>query len=238
MPPKPSPTHFLCVPVAGVQLARSLALFRDDVTSIMSFAVPPEAVRPLGTLHLTLGVMNLKEDGVRQAAELLRSLQLKEMLAKARASVPVSSTARAGQGEPASGDKGLFVTLQGLQAMQSPSKTSVLYAPPIDSDGVLYRLCQQLKATFQDAGFMTDDGRPLLLHASIINTIHVKAARGGGRRREKLTLDARDMLSRYDDYLWIEDMPVDRVTLCRMGAKRVEGTEDDEAYEVVAEAAL
>lgn len=242
MPPKPSPTHFLCVPLAGAQLARSLSLFRDDVTSVMSFAVPQEAVRPLGTLHLTLGVMSLKEDGVEQASELLRSLRPREMLAKIRASVPLTPTAQAGklanQGEATSGDGGLFITLQGLQAMQSPLKTSVLYAPPVDIDGILYRFCQQLKTTFQEAGLMMEENRPLLLHASIINTIHVKAARGGGRRREKLTLDARDIISRYDDYLWIEDMPVERVTLCRMGAKKIEGSEDDEAYEVEAEVAL
>ncbi|KAH6996954.1 kinase A anchor protein [Ilyonectria destructans] len=225
MPPKPSPTHFLCVPLAGAQLARSLSLFRDDVTSVMSFAVPQEAVRPLGTLHLTLGVMSLKEDGVEQASELLRSLRPREMLAKIRASAT-------------SGDGDLFITMQGLQAMQSPSKTSVLYAPPVDTDGILYRFCQQLKTTFQEAGLMMEENRPLLLHASIINTIHVKAARGGGRRREKLTLDARDIITRYDDYLWIEDMPVERVTLCRMGAKKIEGSEDDEAYEVEAEVAL
>ncbi|KAF7546795.1 hypothetical protein G7Z17_g8182 [Cylindrodendrum hubeiense] len=242
MPPKPSLTHFLCVPLGGAQLARSLSLFRDDVTSIMSFAVPHEAVRPLGTLHLTLGVMSLKEDGVQRATELLESLRLREMLAKIRASVPVNSTAQAGkvagQGEAAAGDGGLSITIQGLQAMQSPSKTSVLYAPPVDADGTLYRFCQQLRSAFQEAGLIIDDNRPLLLHASIINTIHVKGARGGGRRREKLTLDARDILDRYDDYIWIEDMPVERVTLCRMGAKKIEGTEDDEAYEVEAAAAL
>ncbi|KPM45721.1 hypothetical protein AK830_g809 [Neonectria ditissima] len=212
----PAPTHFLCVPLAGTQLARSLSLFKDDVTSAMSFGVPRDAVRPLGTLHLTLGVLSLKEDGVARAGDLLRSLRLGEVLSKA--------------GAPADG---LSITLQGLHAMQAPSKTSVLYAAPVDADGALYRFCEQLKATFQDAGLMADQGRPLLLHATVVNTVYVK---DGPRRwqREKLTLDARDMLGRYGDYLWADDVPVTRVTLCRMGAKKVEGT-DDEAYEVEAE---
>ncbi|KAK7424357.1 hypothetical protein QQX98_000625 [Neonectria punicea] len=211
----PAPTHFLCLPLAGAQLARSLSLFRDDVTSAMSFGVPQEAVRPLGTLHLTLGVLSLKEDGVARAGELLRSLRLGEMLGDA--------------GAPADG---LSMALQGLHAMQTPSKTSVLYAPPVDADGILFRFCEQVRATFRDAGLMADEGRPLLLHATVVNTIYVK---GGGRgRREKLTLDARDMIRRYDDYLWAADLRVDRVALCRMGAKKIEGT-DDEAYEVEAE---
>ncbi|KAF5008294.1 hypothetical protein FDECE_5432 [Fusarium decemcellulare] len=239
MPPKPvkaAPTHFVCIPLAGPQLARSLAAFRGDVTSPMSFGVPPDAIRPLGTMHLTLGVMSLKDDGVEQAGEFLRSLRLRDMLAKANTA---SSTNQAAQMGPVPSkpkvtarEERLSITLQGLQAMQDPAKTSVLYAPPVDTDGILYRFCEQIKTAFQEAGFMAEENRPLLLHGTVINTIYVKGPRG--RRRERLTIDARDIVSRYDDYVWMEDMPVDKVTLCRMGAKKIEGT-DDEAYEVEAE---
>lgn len=82
---------------------------------------------------------------------------------------------------------------------------------------------------------MIDEDRPLLLHATIINTIYVKTRHGrGGRKHERLTLDARDIISRYDDCVWIEHMPVHKLAICRMGAKKIEGT-DDEAYEVEAE---
>lgn len=76
---------------------------------------------------------------------------------------------------------------------------------------------------------MAEENRPLLLHATIVNTIYVKSSRG--KRRERLTIDARDMVSQYDGHVWMENMPVERLTLCRMGAKKIEGT-DDEAYEV------
>lgn len=108
---------------------------------------------------------------------------------------------------------------------------------------------------------MVDEQRPLLLHATVVNTIYVKknknnvnnnnnssnsnnnpnnngdrrGGRQGRRRQERLTLDARDILGRYDDYVWVEGMPVDRVAICRMGAKKIEGSEGDEAYEVEAE---
>lgn len=223
MPPKTAPTHFLCIPLTGTQLSRSLASFKADVTNPMSFAVPPEAIRPLGTLHLTLGVMALKGDGVERAAELLRSLRLRDMLANMRKSA--SSTGSSSVTD----DTKLSVTLQGLQAMHTPSKTSVVYAPPVDTDGVLWRFCEQIKTTFQEAGLMAEENRPLLLHATIVNTIYVKSSRG--KRRERLTIDARDMVSQYDGHVWMENMPVERLTLCRMGAKKIEGT-DDEAYEV------
>ncbi|KAH7311654.1 kinase A anchor protein [Stachybotrys elegans] len=226
MPPKPMPTHFLCIPLAGPQLARSLADFRADVTSATGFGIPVEAVRPLGTLHLTLGVMVLRDDALARAIDTVRGLRLADALAAAN---------------PAGGaERRPSVTLRGLHPMQAASRTSVLYAPPVDADGVLFRFCQQLRKPFLDGGLMADEGRPLLLHATIVNTIYVKGRGGGGGgrggKRERLTLDARDMLSRYDDYVWMEDMPLDKVTLCRMGAKKVEGDkEGDEAYEVVAE---
>ncbi|KAF4336505.1 hypothetical protein FBEOM_9637 [Fusarium beomiforme] len=221
MPPKPvraSPTHFVCIPLAGPQLARSLAAFRTEVTNPSGFGVPPTAVRPLGTLHLTLGVMSLKDEGVEQAAEVLNSLKLNEFLASARTGKSTEDR--------------LSITLKGLHAFQKPEKTTVLYAPPVDTEGILHKFCQQIKTTFQEVGLMENEDRPLVLHATVVNTIYVKDGRG--RRREKLTIDARDIVSSYDDYVWLEDMPLDKVTLCRMGAKKIEGT-DDEAYEVVAE---
>jgi activating signal cointegrator complex subunit 1 len=197
-----------------------MAAFRTEVTNPASFGIPPAAVRPVGTMHLTLGVMSLKDEGVQQATEVLKGLKLSEFLASARAGT--SST-----------EERPSVTLKGLHAMQSPAKTSVLYAAPVDTEGILYKFCGQIKAAFQEAGLMAKEDRPLLLHATVVNTIYVKDDRGR-RIRERLTLDARDMVSLYDDYVWLEDMPLDRVSLCRMGAKKIEGT-DDEAYEVEAE---
>jgi activating signal cointegrator complex subunit 1 len=170
-------------------------------------------------MHLTLGVMSLKDESIEHAKELLKGLRLNEFLASAKAGMSMT------------GDR-LSITLKGLHAMQSPAKTSVLYAAPVDTEGILYRFCEQIKTAFQEAGLMAKEDRPLLLHATVVNTIYVKDGRG--RRREKLTLDARDMVSLYDDYVWLENMPLDKVTLCRMGAKKIEGT-DDEAYEVEAE---
>lgn len=233
MPPKPAPTHFLCIPLAGPQLARSWAAFRADATSPVSFGLPEDAVRPLGTLHLTLGVMSLKPDDVAKAAEVLGGLKPREVLAEVRAQ-PHDGEYAAAPVAPSDTSR-LSVTIRGLHAMQAASKTSVLYAPPTDAEGILYRFCEQLRKPFRDSGLMEDEGRPLLLHATVVNTIYVKGGGGRGRRRERLTIDARDVLSRYGDYAWADDLPVTKVAICRMGAKRVEGSDGDEAYEVEAE---
>lgn len=263
MPPRPAPTHFLCIPLAGPQLARSLAAFRADVTAAdpstagygpATGAIPDRAVRPLGTLHLTLGVMSLKgEAAVTGAVELLRTTRLGEVLEQARATGarPSSSSLT----EEDKGKKGLSVTLRGLSAMQTPAKTAVLYVPPLDPTLVLRRFCEALRARFTEAGFIVPEERPLLLHATVVNTIYVKnggggssssrggrgrgrGGGGGGRgQRERLTVDARDIINRYEDHVWVEGMPVEGVRICRMGAKKVEREDggEDEAYEVEGE---
>ncbi|KAI1428815.1 kinase A anchor protein [Xylaria sp. FL1777] len=239
MPPRPSPTHFLCIPLVTAtsrqQLSSSLSSFRADVTSLESFGVPDQAIRPIGTLHLTLGVMSFpKNEGLEKAVALLKTIIPRQILADIAAP---HSDQQAAEGEGLSDPPSpLVVTLKGLHSMQSATKASVLYAPPVDS-GVLTKFCEKLRSAFQEVGLMMEDSRPLLLHATILNTIYAKEksiGRGGkGKSREKLTIDARQILDRYDDYLWMDGVPIEKIAICRMGAKKQDN--GDEAYEIEAE---
>lgn len=145
--------------------------------------------------------------------------------------------------------------------MRDPTETSVLFAPPVDDDGRLLRFCRSVKARFEEAGLIPpeDPRRGMLLHATVVNTVYVpqprqqhqqqhshhqqRRGRGRGRgrgghggrgNRERMTLDAREVLERFGDKVWVEGFAVRGVALCKMGARRVEGT-DDERYEVVGE---
>ncbi|KAK3315353.1 AKAP7 2'5' RNA ligase-like domain-containing protein [Apodospora peruviana] len=268
-----APTHFLCIPLvtrsSRPQLVQSLASFRADVTNPAwgSLVIPEGAIRPVGTLHLTLGVFSFptttkpssaKEGAsssssvptegnqllLEKAREVLHSLQPREILASV---MPGSASAAPVKGKDngereSSGAGRLKITLRGLQAMQStaPAKASVLYAPPVDDpSGVLYRVCEKLREAFHESGLMARENRPLLLHATIVNTVYVKGGgrKGKGGRREKLTIDARGVLERYEDQVWMEDVQVEKVAICKMGAKKVvlEDGAEDEVYEVVDE---
>jgi hypothetical protein len=120
-PKKPPLTHFLCVPLvtpsSRQQLERSLAHFREEVSSIGRSAamittqseesvevsiksaegpaesaenksrdvniqqIPAAAVRPVGALHLTIGVMSLADpDKVNAAFQMLQELDLAALL--------------------------------------------------------------------------------------------------------------------------------------------------------------
>lgn len=230
MAPRPAPTHFLCMPLATAQsrpqLGRSLAAFRADVTGPDASApIPPSALRPVGTLHLTLGVFRFgRDDGddLARAAEVLATLR------------------GLGQGAAPS------VTLRGLAAMQTaPERATVLYATPVQEEGqgqgqggrgALQVLGERARDVFVRAGLMGGEARPLVLHATLVNTGHVRGRRGRGGR---VTVDARGLLERYADAVWAEGVEVARLAICTMGARRVVvGGVEDAAYEVVAEVEL
>ncbi|KAL2149636.1 hypothetical protein VTH82DRAFT_8288 [Thermothelomyces myriococcoides] len=316
---KPAPTHFLCIPLtaspaARAQLAASLTAFRDDVCASLAaggFDVPFDAVRPVGTMHLTLGVMSFptpspsqpqprahtddadsgggggggggsgskekegeeeeeeggpKSTGLQRAREVLAGIELRsiwrevlhgrqgdalrrlESMAQGRVGLVKKEEQEQGQEE----DDRPRITLRGLASMQSADKAAVLYAPPVDQFGLLQAFCEKVRDVFKEAELMVDDGRPLLLHATVVNTIYVKGnqnggggggdrgkggrGRKGGKKWERLVFDARGIIDRYEDQVWLENMPVDKVAICRMGATKtmVNGAED-EAYEVEAE---
>ncbi|KAL2256608.1 hypothetical protein VTK26DRAFT_1416 [Humicola hyalothermophila] len=370
-PPKPRPpppTHFLCVPLVTAcsrpQLAASLAAFRADVCAAdLAAATPPapplvpeDAVRPVGTLHLTLGVFSFVgdqrrgemkgreqlegpvrgpgegrglgqgrargmgggggqeqgpgkgrgegeqeedvgdgasrgheveeekgetgEEKLARASEVLKGLRLREIWKSVQQEVgprarllsaqktPSPTQAQTQQQGDADGRPPL-ITLRGLACMQAatPATAAVLYAPPVDELGLLQRFCERVRDAFRDARLMADEGRPLLLHATVVNTVYVKGDRGkgrgqggeggggrgraragdrrgggrggGGKRWERLVFDAREVLERYEDQVWMEDVPLESVAICKMGAKKVivDGVED-EAYEVAAEVAF
>ena len=227
--PRPAFTHFLCIqlvtPASRTQLADSLATFKADVTSPASFDIPVAAVRPLGTLHLTLGMMSLPDgEGLARATALLRELKPREILRS------VTRSATSAASKESQGPSEILMTLRGLRSMQAPTKSSVLYAPPEDPQGVLQAFSERVREPFLEQGSMVREDRPLLLHATIVNTIYVKS-KGRQGKKGKLTIDATDMMERYDGYTWMRDVKLEKIAICRMGAKPVEG-EDEAAYGV------
>ena len=150
-------------------------------------------------------------------------------------------------------EKRLEITLRGLASMQLADRAAVLYAPPVDELGVLQGFCERVRQVFTEAELMVDEGRPLLLHATVVNTVYVRDNRGrggrggsrgrggrggrGGGKRERLVFDATEMLERYENQVWMAGVPLETMAICRMGAKKVVGVdgEEDEAYEVEAE---
>ncbi|KAL8769076.1 MAG: hypothetical protein Q9209_004862 [Squamulea sp. 1 TL-2023] len=189
MPPKKPPlTHFLCLPLTGGQAApqwqASLQHFMNDIagtdtvdssvsTSVSTSInilkgsnIPVKAIRPLGTLHLTIGVMSLKEpERVEGAIKLLRELDVGGMLA----ALKVEATAEPDQN---TSPPPLTLSFTSLKSMHSAKSTSFLYTAPMDTTGRLHPFCQSLKDRFTAADFMAEEERELKLHTTVLNTIY------------------------------------------------------------------
>ena len=240
---KPPLTHFVCIPLLTPtsipQLKESLQSFKDAVSSPeRTVTIPEKAFRPLGVLHLTLGVMSLTEASQLEAAKtLLRSLNLQELLQAGpeaphpspgdEKSASLTSLSRAITPPPLSKPNQdrtpLVVTLEGLQAFPSPSKATVLHLPPHDPTSRLYPFCHRLRQAFVDAGFVQPEDRPLVLHATIVNTVYAKTDRRGEKRRMgRITFDATGLMERYDGLVWASGVEIEGVRICEMGARAME----------------
>jgi activating signal cointegrator complex subunit 1 len=198
---KPPLTHFLCLPLvtpsSKPQLEASIETFRNHVspkqpeqTTNVATRIHPKAIRPVGVLHCTLGVMSLDSFNLQKAIDLLQNLDISNLLSSATPTsnpplstpstqIPPESNKPATHGQP------IKISLTGLSSMHSPTNTSILYIPPSDPTNRLYPFCLALQKIFQDEGLLLPDSRELKLHATIVNTIYAKGRkkRAGPKRK-------------------------------------------------------
>jgi len=251
-------THFLCLPLVNKHSKPQLqASFQHFVTIVANkYDLPAKAIRPVGTIHLTLGVMNLPtEEQVRAASAFLGSLDMVQMLEAAatqnlsptlegerlpidQAAPSMTSVLQTRNG-PAKSDsitqvagpdapaEPPIVSLTGLQGMHNPAKTSILYTSPGDPTFRLRRFCEALCNQFISEGFLVPDKRPLLLHATIVNTLYAKGSRNrprdsghGKNNRGVGKFDATALLKEFGAYEWAKDIHIEKVCICQMGAKK------------------
>ncbi|PGG98277.1 hypothetical protein AJ79_08914 [Helicocarpus griseus UAMH5409] len=287
---KPRLTHFLCLPLVNAtsipQLVSSLAEFKSAIplmpppvsARVAASAqlphtplLPDGALRPLGTLHLTLGVMSLPtQERLEEALNFLQSLDLESMLrdaeTQARAAVAAETTSAPPQP--------LSINLTSLHALPRAKTATILHAQPVDATSRLYPFCVSLRNKFIEAGFIyqemvkgsnnpgdqsssvnaaansdpedlngdNDDAqveptqlqpqpqtqiikpskpRPLLLHATIANTVYLpRRKQRDGKRKDTLKIDARELLMEFGSYVPPATIPNENV--------QVQGYSDEE----------
>jgi activating signal cointegrator complex subunit 1 len=312
-PKKPPLTHFLCLPLVMESsrhaLQQGLHKLKQELETEQ--IVPVKAVRPVGTLHLTLGVMSLDEESLQKAAlylrdldvyRLLRDISLQKLAERAAEEGAIAENLNAAAMPDTDA---LTINLESLVPMQAPHKTSILYAEPRDGSQRLLPFASALREQFTHHGFLIEDTRPLKLHATIINTIYAKPGGRRGKAKNKgippsttqdnpeapphlhdlknidgqdectsttgedgesvpsdtakqeraqghganarswMRFDATSLMDKYRGFTWAENIRIDRVQICKMGAKKIwsggkdgEGEVLDEQYQVVCEKGL
>jgi activating signal cointegrator complex subunit 1 len=287
-------THFLCLPLvtstSRPQLEGSLNRFKNDVAptgqktqdepklptsngeETILPSVHPKAIRPVGSLHCTLGVMSLDKEQLADAVDFLRGLDVAAMTKETEQSATgpspgnIPGDAAAPEEKVSSTGSRLFdpvkVNLKGLVSMHAPQKTSILYTAPQDDTERLYPMCLHIQKLFQTKGFLIDDNRDLKLHATLVNTIYAKGRKRpprqfsssstvqsadgpsqghGPNANAPLKIDATAILEKYKDYVWAENVAINHIAICEMGAKKItdaDGNVLDEEYTEVASLAL
>lgn len=170
-------THFLCLPLVNAasiqQLETSLAAFKATHQSVREspskshkepnsscLEIPDKAFRPLGTLHLTLGVMSLSKEQLTQATSFLQSLDLAGLMHEAER-VAIQSRHKDGRkkashstSQVSTPDMPLTVSLESLHALPQVDAAKSLYASPVDPTGRLHPFCVMLREKFIEAGFV------------------------------------------------------------------------------------
>ncbi|KAI9882961.1 MAG: hypothetical protein M1823_005294 [Watsoniomyces obsoletus] len=267
MPPRPPLTHFLCLPLVTETSRPQLQASLDQLASkihdnelLAGISNPERVIRPLGTLHLTLGVMSLKKPhDLHRALELLRELEIPHLMRDVETESLVPDTTASSPGK--AGIAPLTVSLTSLQSMSAASKTTILYSEPIDRNGRLRPLCLFLREAFEKAGLLIPESRPLLLHATVVNTVYAKKSKtsegedgvggqGAGqpqrdtpsrRPQKRLNIDATALISQYSGVVLARNIPLEKLTICKMGAQPIldlNGNFIGEEYEVVGERQL
>lgn len=233
-------THFLCLPLVTAnsrpQLERSMQEFRDILSVDQSNStispermhrgsdfnkeevlpgVHPKAIRPVGALHCTLGVMSLDEERLRRAIVLLENLDIIGLLGgdssgqerSDRSTISSTSTNSKSAGSNSSNRtksineqldlislnqltyKPLTIDLKGLMSMHPPRKTSILYSAPQETTAEdperLFRFCLAVQKLFREQRLLVEDERPLKLHVTIVNTVYTKSRETRSKAQEE-----------------------------------------------------
>ncbi|KAL4932717.1 uncharacterized protein BDV17DRAFT_287653 [Aspergillus undulatus] len=203
-PKRPPLTHFLCLPLINAaslpQLEASLASFKASIPPAFPInpeqgqgeqveqqqqhqaLIPSDAIRPMGTLHLTLGVMSLPtQERLEEALQFFRSLDLAALLHKAE-DIAAQKRARSARGsekqKAIAGDpststeipleyvsteehpqdgpypKPFTISLESMHVLPRARSATVLHAAPVDPTSRLYPFCEALRDKFLEAGFL------------------------------------------------------------------------------------
>lgn len=194
---RPPLTHFLCLPLVNStsisQLESSILAFKEahptpfvaDSTqgrgragdNVPKPLVPEGSIRPLGTLHLTIGVMSLpSKERFDEAVAFFQSLDLTNLMHEAervatekRKQRAVLSSSESGEPvEPLSQNhaagagcspRPLTISLESLRALPRSKAATVLHASPVDPTGRLYPFCLMLRDKFLEAGFLVGESK-------------------------------------------------------------------------------
>ncbi|KAL4891963.1 AKAP7 2'5' RNA ligase-like domain-containing protein [Aspergillus ambiguus] len=194
MEKRPPLTHFLCLPLVNSvslpQLESSIASFKATMSSCfqpdengsptLQPLIPDGAIRPVGTLHLTLGVMSLPtKERLDEALRFFQSLDFASILSEAGNIAKKRGHGTTGalpsNDGPNMSNRPFTISLESLHALPKARSATVLHAAPVDPTSRLYPFCELLRDRFLEAGFLQGEVK------------HDKSRDGGQKPEDKVS---------------------------------------------------
>ena len=239
-------THFLCFPLLDQYsrpvLRESLGQLRRDSKSVIS----ESAFRPLGTLHISLGVLALSHP--RQfayAKEFLSGLNIREMLKTGMVysdkgiqlgQGPMSTKEHIHMGSSHGELQPLTVTLSSLHSPDPDAAAHRLSISAIDISGRLgplwaaaKRVCgwadhsnpkpghEGFKTTREAAASSVFSIQVVSVPSHRTDYIPSRIQPGKFHKKPGPMFDARKLIEQYENKVWAKDVRIGRLSVCRLG---------------------
>lgn len=251
------PTHFLCLPLctptSRAKLQTLVETLRSDEASI---GFPRAAFRLPNSFHLQLCNLRIETPHDLDAvSDLLRGLDMNELLGRKPSDLQAISSgqvkfnltdARRQVKTPP-----VKVTLKGLIAFPHTDKARALYATFQGDSDRLDMLVRNVSHMFASRSVTGQPSQPdftarRLLGPNLLDTRYAKKwdivvdkDRGVRRIYRAALVDTRYLIEKYKDTVWVEDMRIEKVSLCKEGRLKIFGGPNkhdlvDEGFEEVA----
>ncbi|KAG6991006.1 hypothetical protein G7Y79_00059g091910 [Physcia stellaris] len=246
-------THFVRIPLSTAgsrpQLDQAYKRVMHDVVATEA-GFESEMLVPTALLHVQLGSLSLDTPArVNAAIEHLRQLDVQSIYTQCL-------QRREKQGPEfglAEGRSEVRVKIQGLKNYSRHTdltRCMWLWAPVIDEAKVLPTLCHEVRLSLERAGLwqclpyqsfrgMRDTYTRIFDSSRIYtNEDNHKPGLRPLLREKKLVkrFDATELYPKYRDFLWAQDVQLEKISLCKMGRKQIErqGEIIGQGYEEVA----
>ena len=228
-------THFLAIPLVTptsiTQVSDSFKCLWDDLAAI---GVPNDAIRPLGHLHLNLDIPLSLGTSVRmaKATKILQEVSIKEIQSTSHK----SSTSRDSHRQVSSASPTSKDDINNRIASPSVSISSLLCRLGREAEALTlstkvydptHRVGNwklRLAHAYQAAGLSPKQQQPKLRDYTV-RLVKIPDAGGipcewePGKLKPRIlpAFDARGLLERYKEHVWIENASLGRVSICKMG---------------------
>lgn len=181
-------THFLSLPVTGLEMNENFNSFIDSVLWQCKGdrGLEQSIFQNPSKLHMTLGTLTLLDSSeIQTAADLLKKCY-QEFIGDALNNEP------------------LKIEVRGLEYMNDdPSEVDVLYAK-IHEDGRLQMIAEELVNKFSKLGFMKKQYDQVKMHITLMNTLFRKDPNDTSavyeRGQERESFNASGVLKAFEDY--------------------------------------